>query len=105
VDTNNGSPLIDDLFYYSHNHDVWNAKVDADLHYSVVGWKEGRDPSAFFDTSFYQATSPDVAGVNPLGHFDTIGCGSWRSSRATTTPTYPWISGSRSRRPSWSAHI
>ena len=50
VDNNDGSPLIDDLFYYAHNHDVWNAHVDADAHYNAIGWKEGRDPSAFFST-------------------------------------------------------
>ena len=53
VDNNDGSPLIDDLFYYSQNHDVWNAHVDADFHYNAIGWHEGRDPSAFFDTSLY----------------------------------------------------
>ena len=25
VDNNDGNRLVDDLFYYSHNHDVWNA--------------------------------------------------------------------------------
>ncbi len=50
VDNNDGNPLIDDLFYYSQYHDVWNAHVDADAHYNAIGWHEGRDPSAFFDT-------------------------------------------------------
>ncbi len=48
VNNSDGSPLVDDLFYYANNHDVWNAHVDADLHYSVFGWKEGaiRTPSS-----------------------------------------------------------
>ena len=33
VNDNDGDPLVNDLFYYSHNHDVWNAHVDADQHY------------------------------------------------------------------------
>jgi hypothetical protein len=80
VNNNDGSPLIDDLFYYSQNHDVWNAHVDADVHYNVTGWKEGRDPSAFFDLSIYLSANPDVAGtgVNPLTHYDTTG---WKEGR------------------------
>ena len=34
VDTNDGNPLVDDLFYYSRYHDVWNAHVDAEAHYN-----------------------------------------------------------------------
>jgi hypothetical protein len=80
VNNNDGSPLVDDLFYYSQNHDVWNAHIDADAHYNAAGWREGRDPSAFFDTSIYLAAYPDVAaaGANPLSHFDAIG---WKEAR------------------------
>jgi hypothetical protein len=80
VDNADGSPLIDDLFYNAANHDVWNARVDADFHYNAVGWTEGRDPSAFFDTSIYLTANPDVAagGLNPLTHFDTVG---WKELR------------------------
>jgi hypothetical protein len=80
IDNADGSPLIDDLFYYSQNHDVWNAHVDADLHYNVSGWKEGRDPSAFFDTSIYLSANPDVkaAGINPLAYYDKAG---WTEGR------------------------
>jgi serralysin len=37
----------------------------------VSGWKEGRDPSAAFDTLGYLAANPDVAAahVNPLDHY------------------------------------
>jgi hypothetical protein len=40
-------------------------------HYEQFGWKEGRDPSAHFDTTGYLAANPDVAaaGVNPLDHY------------------------------------
>ena len=36
ADNNDGNPLVDDLFYYSTYHDVWNAHVGADDHYDVV---------------------------------------------------------------------
>jgi hypothetical protein len=80
VHNDDGNRLVDDLFYYARNHDVWNAHIDADLHYSVVGWKEGRDPDAFFDTSIYLSANPDVAasGVNPLTQYATIG---WQQGR------------------------
>ena len=41
VDNNDGNPLVDDLFYYSHNHDVWNAHVDADAHYHALRLARG----------------------------------------------------------------
>jgi hypothetical protein len=72
VNNNDDSRLVDDLFYFSQNHDVWNAHVDADWHYNVIGWQEGRDPNAFFDTSLYRAANPDVAG-NPLVHYQMSG--------------------------------
>ena len=80
VNNNDGDPLVDDLFYYSHNHDVWNAHVDADQHYHQSGWREGRDPNPYFDTSWYLATNPDVraSGANPLTHYQTVG---WREGR------------------------
>ena len=30
VNNNDGDWLVDDLFYYSRYHDVWNAHVEAD---------------------------------------------------------------------------
>ena len=72
--------LVDDLFYYSHYPDVWNAHVDADQHYHQYGWHEGRDPNSFFSTSFYLSLNQDVknAGVDPLVHFDQYG---WHEGR------------------------
>jgi serralysin len=51
------------------------AGVDPLLHYETFGWKEGRDPSAQFDTLKYLAANPDVAAahVNPLDHFLQFG--------------------------------
>jgi autotransporter-associated beta strand protein len=80
VNNNDGNALVDDLFYYSHYHDVWNAHVDADTHYNSSGWHEWRDPSAFFSTAFYLAAYQDVkaSGQNPLTQFDQSG---WKDGR------------------------
>ncbi len=80
VEENDGEPLVADLFYYANNHDVWRAHVDADAHYASAGWREGRNPSAFFDTGYYLASNPDVAaaGINPLVHYDRYG---WQEGR------------------------
>ena len=75
VNNNDAIRLVDDLFYYSKYHDVWNAHVDADAHFVSFGRDEGRDPNAFFSTVVYRSANPDVAaaGVNPLDHFDAAG--------------------------------
>jgi Peptidase M10 serralysin C terminal len=77
VNNNDSDPLVDDLFYYSHYHDVWNAHADADLHYHGSGWHEGRNPDAFFDTQFYLSLYP-AAGADPLIQFDQSG---WAAGR------------------------
>jgi hypothetical protein len=84
VNNRDGNPLVDDLFYYARNHDVWNAHVDADAHFATFGWREGRDPNAWFDTKGYLAQYADVkaAGVNPLTHYDQNG---WREGRDPST--------------------
>jgi Calx-beta domain/HYR domain len=80
VDQRDSDPLVDDLFYYSQNHDVWLAHAEADAHYHTFGRFEGRDPDAFFSTSTYLSENPDVkaAGLDPLLHFDQSG---WREGR------------------------
>src|SRR5215204_541653 len=80
VATDDGNPTVDDLFYALRNQDVWAAGVDPDAHYATFGWREGRDPNAFFSTVGYLAANPDVkaAGVNPLDHYNRFG---WREGR------------------------
>jgi Ca2+-binding RTX toxin-like protein len=75
-----GDPLVDDLFYYSTNHDVWNAHVDATAHYEANGWHEGRNPDAYFSTSGYLSANPDVAaaGIDPMLHYEQYG---WKEGR------------------------
>ncbi|MGK7867798.1 calcium-binding protein [Falsiroseomonas sp. E2-1-a20] len=57
--------------YLAANPDVAATGLDAYQHYDAFGWREGRDPSAQFDTRLYLQANPDVAaaGINPLAHF------------------------------------
>ncbi|MGQ3355423.1 MAG: Ig-like domain-containing protein [Phreatobacter sp.] len=75
-----GSPLVDDLFYYARNPDVWAAKIDPEAHYGSVGWREGRDPNAFFSTASYPLIDPSGSWgkINPLIHYELYG---WRDGR------------------------
>nr|WP_301301838.1 amidase family protein [Methylorubrum extorquens] len=74
------APLVDDLFYYAANPDVWQAQIDAEAHYAAYGWREGRDPNAAFSTGGYLAANPEVAaaGLDPLVHFAQAG---WKEGR------------------------
>ncbi|WP_375461108.1 matrixin family metalloprotease [uncultured Enterovirga sp.] len=79
---------FDAEFYLLANPDVARAASGtggdtfqfAYSHFEAFGWREGRDPNAFFDTSGYLAAYQDVkaAGVDPLAHYDLYG---WREGR------------------------
>ncbi|KAB1075684.1 alpha/beta hydrolase family protein [Methylobacterium planeticum] len=75
-----GKPLVDDVFYYVANPDVFEARVEPEAHYAASGWREGRDPNAYFSTVGYLAAQGDVraAGLDPLAHYDANG---WREGR------------------------
>lgn len=75
-----GDPLFDGAYYLSRNPDVARAGVDPYQHFMTFGWKEGRNPNAWFDLSYYRAQNPDVAatGVNLLSHFEQYG---WKQGR------------------------
>lgn len=70
-----------DAFYYlQHNPDVAAAGVDPYEHFQQFGWREGRNPNAFFDTAGYLDAYADVkaAGVNPFDHYNAFG---WHEGR------------------------
>ena len=71
---------FDYVYYLQHNPDVAAAHVDPFLHFETVGWKEGRNPNALFDTDRISAAYADVeaAGVNPLDHYNEFG---WHEGR------------------------
>lgn len=76
-------------------------------HSMTHGFREGRDPSASFDTSFYLESNPDVlaAGMNPLDHYNFFGRSEGRLPTADTSsdegdetpvipptdPQSPWV--------------
>ena len=74
------NPLFEKTFYDAHYPDVAAAPVNPAYHYETTGWKEGRDPDAFFSTSGYLGANKDVAaaGVNPLDQFEQFG---WKEGR------------------------
>ena len=41
VNNNDGNPLVDDLYYDSQNHSVWNAHTDAETAFNNGGWQSG----------------------------------------------------------------
>jgi hypothetical protein len=71
---------IDGLTYLHQNNDVWSAQIDPEYHYNVYGWREGRDPNAFFSTAGYSAAYGDVANseLSPLAHYNQTG---WQEGR------------------------
>jgi serralysin len=71
---------FDYTYYLQHNPDVAAAGLDAQWHFENFGWKEGRDPNAYFDTAGYLAHYADVkaAGINPFDHYIQVG---WQEGR------------------------
>jgi len=61
---------IDAAFYRAHTPGLADDDDPAD-HYATAGWREGRDPNAWFSTVYYLRANPDVraTGVNPLWHY------------------------------------
>lgn len=74
------NPLINAAYYRAHNPDVAAAPINAAYHYESVGWREGRDPNAYFADAGYLAFNKDVAnaGINPLDEYAATG---WREGR------------------------
>lgn len=58
-------------FYLSNYPDVRYADIDPLIHFITAGWKEGRNPSANFDTKKYLFEHPELEGsnINPLVHY------------------------------------
>ncbi|GJD50199.1 hypothetical protein OPKNFCMD_2936 [Methylobacterium crusticola] len=71
---------FDPVYYLSTYPDVAAHGCDPWQHYDLMGWKEGRDPSAQFSTRGYLSANPDVAraGINPLIHYRSHGLGERR---------------------------
>ncbi len=66
--------LLFDAAWYRKTYG-YGEYLDAAEHYLKIGWREGKNPSAFFSTADYLQKNPDVAGadLNPLLHFEKYG--------------------------------
>jgi len=66
---------FDAEFYLATYPDVAAALLDPLQHFVEQGWREGRDPNAFFSTKGYAEVNPDVvqAGMNPFHHYLVAG--------------------------------
>ncbi|WP_161600939.1 S8 family serine peptidase [Teichococcus oryzae] len=73
-------PLFNAHFYAAANPDVLRSGADLLTHYSVFGWREGRDANPLLDSDAYLARNADVAaaGIDPLTHYGSSG---WREGR------------------------
>lgn len=68
------SGIFDEAYYRSEYPDL-SPVSDPIRHYCEHGWREGRNPSPAFDTSYYLETSPDIldSGMNPFLHYVIAG--------------------------------
>ncbi|WP_375397984.1 hypothetical protein, partial [uncultured Sphingomonas sp.] len=88
-----------DAFYYGTSYAdlsgmLWNPSW-LEWHWNNYGHYEGRNPNAFFNTSYYLAANPDVAagGVNPLDHYRTYGMAEGRRPSDIVTDPSPALTG------------
>lgn len=65
--------LFDSAFYKYTYEDVATAQADPFEHFMSCGWREGRKPSARFDTIFYIDRYLGEEDVNPLAHYASTG--------------------------------
>jgi glycosyltransferase involved in cell wall biosynthesis/SAM-dependent methyltransferase len=68
------SRMFDERYYRAEYPDLATI-ADPIRHYCEHGWREGRNPSAEFDTSFYLESNADIreAGLNPFFHYVSAG--------------------------------
>ena len=80
------SRYFDEKYYYFLRPDVFNSKRDSALHYLLYGWKEGVNPSEYFNTAEYLNAYPDV-NFNPLLHYEWFGKNENRNAVIKPFPT------------------
>jgi len=79
-----------DAGYYAHEYpDVDFQRLDPIMHFIEIGWYEGRNPNAFFDTVSYLLAYPDVekANINPYYHYLAVGAAEGRRGASSVTPS------------------
>lgn len=88
---------FDTAHYRALNPDVAAAGVDPLDHFLESGWREGRDPTAWFSVRGYLEANPDVAaaGLNPFVHYIVTGRDEGRSPSHDLGFRYDLIAGLR----------
>lgn len=80
-----------DFTYYAEINRDLVGNIDLLKHYITVGWKEGRDPTAWFSTISYLRNYSDVseAGINPFYHYIAFGRAEGRGARPSYAEPLP----------------
>jgi len=68
------SLLFDEEFYLFINKDINASSVDPLEHFTVYGWKEGRNPNKYFSLAWYAKRYSIPTEINPLLHYINTGC-------------------------------
>lgn len=91
--------LFDESYYLEHYPDVEKSDIDAFTHYLKYGYKEGRNPSAYFNTEFYLEHYPDVYNMdmNPLIHYALYGRNEGRLARNELNLYNKWSNQTNSK--------
>lgn len=72
---------VDRDYYLKSYPDVARTGMDPAKHFLLYGYKEGRNPNAWFNTLYYIANNPDVGESNPIIHYITKGIFERRPTR------------------------
>jgi len=69
------SEFFDESYYIKKYPEVYKMGVDPKVHYLLIGWKQGYDPTPDFSTKYYLSRYPDVrkSGMNPFLHYCKFG--------------------------------
>jgi GT2 family glycosyltransferase/glycosyltransferase involved in cell wall biosynthesis len=69
------APHFDAEFYLRRNVDIVRSSIDPLEHYIKFGWREGRNPSKLFWTSYYCKENEGInfEEINPFVHYLTLG--------------------------------
>jgi hypothetical protein len=80
---------FDALYYAAEYPDVLLPPQSLLEHFCAYGWREGRNPNAYFDTVSYLLANDDVAaaGINPFYHFLSYGITERRHWVPAATPS------------------
>ncbi|HEV2530853.1 hypothetical protein [Phenylobacterium sp.] len=88
-------PEFDAAYYLGMNPDVAEAGTDPLEHFLMAGWREGRDPNAWFSVRDYLETNPDIvqAGDNPFVHYVMAGRSEGRAAKQDLGFRYDVLAG------------